>query len=228
MCVGVETGLIQQVAVTVGVIQNDQLNSWASNSQISQEFPKNSLKIPTEHREHREHRHHRHRPWRLCPSERLHGVVAELGANAHNGGELGGVQDGNLMLHNPGKTGLWRMSYDVFPRKIYICSSNQWEHHRRSAFCRSFLVGGPDVFQAARDWLAKPIEFVSPASPKWVDERLQGVGQPANLQKWFGNVWNLTIQRDDHDPGHLQDCKPHFSNQKHSKTIKTVGSRNSS
>mmetsp|Transcript_1365 Transcript_1365/g.3058 ORF Transcript_1365/g.3058 Transcript_1365/m.3058 type:complete len:252 (+) Transcript_1365:542-1297(+) len=30
----------------------------------------------------------------------LHGVVAELGANAHNGGELGGVQDGNLMLHN--------------------------------------------------------------------------------------------------------------------------------
>ena len=192
MCVGVETGLIQQVAVTVGVIQNDQLNSWASGGRISQEFPKNSLKIPTEHREHREHRHHRHRPWRLCPSEQLHGVVAELGANAHNGGELGGVQDGNLMLHNPGNTGLWRVSYDV-KRWWYIYSSNQWEHHRRSAFCRSFLVGwGPDVFQAARNWLAKPIEFVSPASPKWADERLQGVGQPANL--WV--VWKCLESHD--------------------------------
>ena len=38
MCVGVETGLIQQVVVTVGVIQNDQLNSWASGGRISQEF----------------------------------------------------------------------------------------------------------------------------------------------------------------------------------------------
>ena len=194
------------------------MTSWILGPPVA-EFPKNSLKIPTEH--------HRHRPWWLCPSERLHGVVAELGANAHNGGELGGVQDGNLMLHNPGKTGLWRVSYDVFPRKIYICSSNQWEHHRRSAFCRSFLVGGPDVFQAARDWLAKPIEFVSPASPKWVDERLQGVGQPANL--WV--VWKCLESHDPkgwswhHDPGHKTRIASHQSNQKHSKI---VGSRNSS